>query len=182
MAAADLWGQLAGCAAAPFAPGWPNDDYAFFAPRDNLHQAILAVVQSAAHSVLANHYGFDDPEIADALYTKATDPEIAFLLNLDSTQAGGAHERQLLEQWQSLIGTSVAVGQSVKHAISHLKITVVDGIYTISGSTNLSLAGEQRQDNELRVSRNPLLAARYSSVILVNHTTMIAQMRAKQSR
>src|SRR5581483_7019109 len=174
------WDGLAKNAATAFPDGWPDDEYVFFSPRDpGVHQAILDVVNSAAHRIVANHYGFDDPEVAAALLAKAADPDIAFILNLDETQAGGVHEKQLLTSWQSYVGTSVAVGQSVKHAISHLKVTVVDGLYVQSGSTNLSLAGEQRQDNELRITRNPLLAARYESVILLNHAAMIAAAAAK---
>lgn len=170
------WERLAGCAATAFPAGWPPDEYVFFSPRDpGVHQAILELVQSASHRIVANHYGFDDPEIAAALLAKAADPDIAFILNLDETQAAGVHERELLASWQKYVGTSVAVGQSIKHAISHLKVTVVDGLYVESGSTNLSLSGEQKQDNELRITRIPMLAARYESVILLNHAAMLAQ-------
>lgn len=169
------WEKIAGYAATPFPPGWPDDEWVLCSPRDpGVHQAILDVVGSASHRVIANHYGFDDPEVAAVLLEKASDPNIAFVLNLDQTQAAGAHERQLLAAWQKYVGTSVAVGRSIRHAISHLKVTVVDGLYVLSGSTNLSLSGEQKQDNELRVTRNPLVAARYESVILLNHAAMIA--------
>jgi len=168
------WSKLAEYASTPFPTGWPADEYVFFSPRDlGVHQAIVDVVSSAAHSVVANHYGFDDDQIAEILLAKSADPEIAFVLNLDRSQAAGVHEKKILAEWASHIGSSVAVGQSIKHAISHLKVTVVDGLYVISGSTNLSLSGEQKQDNELRVTRNPLLAARYSSVIMLNHAAML---------
>jgi phosphatidylserine/phosphatidylglycerophosphate/cardiolipin synthase-like enzyme len=137
------------------------------------------VIQCAGHSVLANHYGFDDDEISDLLHSKSADPEIAFFLNLDSSQAGGVHERKILEAWQDHVGSSVAIGRSIKGAISHLKVTVIDGLYVVSGSTNLSLSGESKQDNELRITRNALMAARYSAVILLNHTAMQQQMVAK---
>ena len=169
------WQKLATYAAAPFPHGWNPDEYAFFSPRDpGVHSAILDIVSSASYSVVANHYGFDDDEISGVLLEKSADPDIAFILNLDSSQAGGVHERKLLDAWQEHVGTSVAVGRSVKHAISHLKVTVVDGLYVVSGSTNLSLSGEQKQDNELRVTRDALMAARYSAVILLNHAAMLA--------
>lgn len=171
------WGNLAGYAATPFPHGWNPDEFVFFSPRDpGVHNAILDVVQSAAHSVLGNHYGFDDDAISDAMLAKSANPNIAFILNLDSSQAGGVHERQILAAWKDHVGTSVAVGRSVEHAISHLKVTVVDGLYVVSGSTNLSASGEGKQDNELRVTRNALMAARYSAVILLNHAAMLAQM------
>ena len=174
------WAGLADCAATPFPHGWDPDEYVFFSPRDpGVHSAILQVVQSAGHSILANHYGFDDDEISNAMLAKAADSDIAFLLNLDSSQAGGIHEKKLLAVWQSYVGTSVAVGRSLKKAISHLKVTVVDGLYVVSGSTNLSTSGETLQDNECRITRNAMLAARYSAVILLNHAEMLKQMAAK---
>lgn len=172
------WAKLGTYAAAPFPPGWNPNEWVLFSPRDpNVHQAVVDVVASASHRVVANHYGFDDQEVSDALLGKAADPDIVFILNLDKTQAAGAHEKALLAAWQSYVGTSVAIGQSIRHAISHLKVTVIDGLYVISGSTNMSLSGEQKQDNELRITRDPLMAARYESVILLNHTAMLAAAR-----
>lgn len=177
------WERLATYAVTPFPHGWNPDEYVFFSPRDpGVHQAIVDVVASAAHSIVANHYGFDDEEVSNLLLEKSGDPDIAFVLNLDSSQAGGVHEKKILGAWQQHIGTSVAVGRSIKAAISHLKVTVVDGLYVISGSTNLSLSGEQKQDNELRLTRNPLMAARYSAVIMLNHAAMLGQMAAAAAK
>lgn len=173
------WQSLASCAATAFPPGWNPNEWVFFSPRDaGVHDAILSVIAWAGHAVLANHYGFDDQAVSEALLEKARDPDIAFILNLDKTQAAGAHEKALLAEWQSHVGTSVAIGQSMRHAISHLKVTVVDHLYVISGSTNLSLSGEQKQDNELRITRDPLLAGRYESIILLNHAEMLKQAAA----
>lgn len=182
-AAALDWSKLATYASAPFPPGWDPDEYVFFSPRDpNVHQAILDVVQSASHRVVVNMYGYDDPDVDAALHAKAADPELTFWMNLDRSQAGGVHEKALLAPWASAIGTSIAVGTSIKHAISHLKVCVVDGLYVISGSTNWSLAGEQKQDNELTITRNALKAVRFESVLLLNHAAMLQQMAAKVAK
>ncbi len=176
------WEGLAKYAASPFPPTWNPNEYVFFSPRDpGVHSAILDVVRSASHAVIANHYGFDDDVISAEMFRKASDPDIAFILNLDSSQAGGTHEKALLATWASLIGTSVAVGRSIKSAISHLKVTVVDHELIVSGSTNLSLSGESKQDNELRVTRDALMAGRYESVILLNHAGMLAQAAAAKA-
>lgn len=100
-------------------------------------------------------------------------------MSLDSSQAAGVHEKVLVAPWASAMGTSVAVGRSVKHAISHLKVAVVDGLYVVGGSTNWSLGGATAQDNELVVQRSPLVAARYSAILDVNHSEMLKQMSAK---
>ena len=178
MAAPLDWQKIASYAQTPFPPGWPADEWVLFSPRDpGVHQAIMDVVSSASHRLLGNHYGFDDDEVSQVMLQKAQDPSIFFLLNLDSSQAGGVHEKALLAAWTGFEGTMVAVGRSIHAAISHLKVTIVDGLYVIGGSTNLSLSGEQKQDNELRITKNPLLAARYESILLLNHAAMLAQAR-----
>lgn len=175
------WDKLATYASTPFPPNWDANSYVFFSPRDpGVHDAIIDVLSAATHRVVVNMYGYDDEDVDRVLHGKAASPEIAFFMNLDSSQAGGAHEKALLAPWASAMGTSVAVGRSAKHAISHLKVGVVDSLYLIAGSTNWSRAGEQSQDNELTIRRDPLLAARYESILLINHAEMLRQMAAKQ--
>jgi len=64
----------------------------------------------------------------------------------------------------------------VHNAISHLKIVIVDGVYTVKGSTNWSLSGEQQQDNELSLSRNAVIAAETRAILDLNHDFMLKQM------
>lgn len=162
-----------------FPADWNPSEYVFFSPVDDVHAALLDVIGAASHRVSVNMYGFDDDEIDALLHSKAASQNIAFLMNLDKSQAGGVHERVLLAPWASAIGTSIAIGQSAKRAISHLKVCVVDGLYTISGSTNWSTSGEEKQDNECTISRDPLKAARFESILLGNHVEMLRQMASK---
>ena len=50
------------------------------------------------------------------------------------------------------------------------------GVYTVKGSTNWSLSGEQQQDNELTLSRNAVIAAETRAVLDLNHDFMLKQM------
>lgn len=172
------WALLSSYAASPFPPGWSADRYVYFSPVDHVHNVLIDVIDSAAHRIMVNMYGYDDEGIDSILHGKAADPAITFLMNLDRSQAGGVHEKALLQPWASAEGTSVAVGTSAKHAISHLKVAIIDGLYVIGGSTNWSLGGESAQDNELILTRDPLLASRYESILLANHVTMLKQMAA----
>lgn len=161
---------------ASFPDGWPVDRFSFFSPVDDVHSALTDVIASASHCVMVNMYGYDDDEIDALLHSKAASPAVTFLMNLDKSQAGGVHEKVLLQPWSSAQGTSVAIGQSVKHAISHLKICVVDHQFVIGGSTNWSVSGESKQDNELVVQNNPIVAGVYESILLHNHVEMLKQM------
>lgn len=159
-----------------FPSGWSTAERVFFSPVDNVHAVLIALITSAQHRISVNMYGYDDDEIDAVLRAKAFSPNIAFIMNLDKSQSGGIHERKLLVNWTRKEGTSIAIGESVKKAISHLKVCVIDGLYVISGSTNWSLSGESKQDNELLISRDPLKASVYESIILANHLEMLKQM------
>ena len=53
---------------------------------------------------------------------------------------------------------------------------IVDGVYTVKGSTKWSLSGEQQQDNELSLSRNAVIAAETRAILDLNHDFMLKQM------
>lgn len=160
--------------------GWPDDVRSFFSPRDTCLPLVLEqLIGSATDSVKVNMYGFDDDKLDAILHSKAGEPGFCFQMSLDKSQAGGVHEKALVAEWASSLGTTVAVGHSIKSAISHLKVCIVDGLYVISGSTNWSTSGETAQDNELVIHRSAAIAARYGAVLDLNHAAMLQQMAAK---
>lgn len=172
------WNALASFKAeGRFLDHYPDDQRNFWAPRDNVHGLLLAAIGSVQHSIVLNMYGYDDPELDALIRQHMTTDHVYVQMSLDKTQAGGRAEKALLAEWPSdAFGTSVAVGQSMKHAISHLKVCIIDGVYTLKGSTNWSLKGEGAQDNELSLSRNAVIAAEARAVLDLNHTEMLKQM------
>jgi phosphatidylserine/phosphatidylglycerophosphate/cardiolipin synthase-like enzyme len=62
-----------------------------------------------------------------------------------------------------------------------MKILVVDGTDTVRGSTNWSLAGEQKQDSELTVHNDAAIAAETQAEFDRNHDAMFKQMAAARS-
>ena len=161
-----------------FLDGYPADQRTFFAPRDNVHGVLVALLGSAQHSIVVNMFGYDDDELNKIIQDKLADEKIFVQMSLDRSQASGVHEKQILAKWNNdAFGNSIAIGtSSVHNAISHLKIVIVDGVYTVKGSTNWSLSGEQQQDNELTVSRNAVIAAETRAVLDLNHDFMLKQM------
>lgn len=177
-----LWARVAGHRRrGPLPHGYPDDVVKLYSPEDDLHGALIDLIRSTTHSLVLNMYGYDDDELDAFIYQHAADPKVYVQISLDKTQAAGVHERELLAKWQPLEGTSVAIGQSTGHAISHLKVAIVDGLYLIGGSTNWSASGESKQDNELTVHRSAILAAEARSILDRNHAAMLAQMRARPS-
>src|SRR5258708_16722577 len=161
-----------------FLDGYPDDQRTFFAPRDNVHGLLVTLLGSAQHSIVVNMFGYDDDELNKIIQTKLADEKVYVQMSLDRSQASGVHEKQILAQWgNDAFGNSVAIGtSSVHNAISPLKIVIVDGVYTVKGSTNWSLSGEQQQDHELPLSRNAVGAAETRAILDLNHDFMLKQM------
>src|SRR6201982_3152738 len=161
-----------------FLDGYPDDERTFFAPRDNVHGLLVALLGTAQHSIVVNMFGYDDDELNKIIQAKLADEHVYVQMSLDRSQAEGAHEKQILARWANdAFGNSIAIGtSSVHNAISHLKIVIVDGVYTVKGSTNWSLSGEQQQDNELTLSRNAVIAAETRAILDFNHDFMLKQM------
>lgn len=161
-----------------FLKEYPTNLKRFFAPDDQIHFVILTVVKSATVSLAASFFGWDDDEINSLFMEAMMNERLPVQLALDKTQAGGVHEREILEKWPTqIIGNEIVIGQSRFHAINHLKLIVVDGLYTIGGSTNLSDSGEAKQNNELIVIRDAVYAAESRAKIDLCHSEMARQMR-----
>ena len=182
MALHDL-AQLDQYKASAFAPGYPATVRTFYSPVDDVHAALKAVLSAATRSIVVSMYGYDDPDLNAVLHDKLASDKIFVQLSLDSTQAGGAAERTLLTNWQhDGVGNSIAIGHSEKDAIMHLKLAIVDGLDVITGSTNWSTGGETRQDNQLTVIRDPLVAAEARARVDIIHDDMLKQMAARARR
>jgi phosphatidylserine/phosphatidylglycerophosphate/cardiolipin synthase-like enzyme len=177
--AAFVWEELAQYKAEKrFLDGYPDEQRSFFSPRDSVHPLLASLLASAQHSLVLNMYGYDDDQLDELIREKAASDHVYVQMSLDKSQAGGVHEKDLLEKWSNdKFGNSIAIGTSeVHHAISHLKVLIVDGVYTVTGSTNWSISGESEQDNQLTLSRNAVVASELRAILDLNHDWMLKQM------
>ena len=165
-------------AAGYFADGYPDDQRTFFAPRDDVHGLLVALLDSAQHSIVVSMSGHDDDELNKIVQDKLADEQVYVQMSLDRSKALGAEEKQILARWANdAIGNSIAIGaSSVHNAVAHLKIVIVDGVYMIRASANWSLSGEQRRDNEVSLSRNAVIAAETRAILDINHDFMLKRM------
>lgn len=123
-----------------------KDFHLFYVGRDNVHEILKYVLSRASVSLYLNMFGYDDDELNDILIAKALDPAVTMLVTLDKSQAGGKHEKALLDADKkhnlSAFNTHFVIGESVTHRISHTKGFVADGKVGAEGSTNWSADGE----------------------------------------
>ena len=154
----------------------------FYSPIDDVHSVLKAIIGSAQHSVVVSMFGFDDDELAAMLDGALKNPAMYVQITLDSSQAGGAHEKSLLTKYaHEMTGNSVAIGRSEKGAIVHRKMVIVDGLWWIGGSTNWSVSGESQQDNELTVIRDAMHCTKARTVLDIAHDHILAVMAKKKA-
>jgi hypothetical protein len=177
------WEGLSKYKATPFPPDYPLDTKHLFAPVDEVHEAFVALCSPSDLSSLdASMYGWDDQTISD-LFEKALSANLPVTLCLDSSQAGGVHEKEIISKYPAgQLGNDVVIGRSAKGAINHDKLIVVNQILTICGSTNLSQGGESKQNNEATIVYDRAFAGEVLNRIAIIHAQMRVQMEAAASK
>lgn len=170
-----------------------KDFHLFYVGRDDVHDILKHVLSRVSVSLYLNMFGFDDDELNDILMAKALDPHVTMLITLDKSQAGGKHEKALLDsdagKDPTAFNTHFVVGQSATHQISHTKGFVADGKVGGEGSTNWSTSGEgtfvvtgkaggpgyKAQNNTQSIFTDQDTISRFQAELIAEHMTAQAQ-------
>ena len=177
-------------------PGY-GEHYIFLVGRDDVHGILNYLINNETLELDGNEFGYDDQELNDDILALFKKPSVKVQITLDKTQAGGAHEKQIIaaDQAQDPIkfSNSFAIGNSATHQISHTKgmIFVGQGVWC-EGSTNLSISGEgvgislkanvanpkgwKAQNNTVVVSVNAVGLNRFKAKLDAEHQIAKAQM------
>jgi hypothetical protein len=165
-----------------------------------VHDILKYVLSRARVSLYVNMFGYDDDELNNVLMEKVFDPSVTMLITLDKSQAGGKHEKMLLDadrkQALAQFNTHFVIGQSATHQISHTKDFVADGRVGGEGSVNWSTSGEgtfvvteqsggkgyKAQNNTQTIFTDPDSVTRFQTELIAEHMTAQAQNNAPGSR
>ena len=164
-----------------------KDFHLFYVGRDDVHDVLKHLLSRVSVSLYLNMFGFDDDELNDILMAKARDPHVTMMITLDKSQAGGVHEKKLLDSDiandPTAFNTYFVVGQSATGQISHTKGFVADAKVGGEGSTNWSVSGEgtfvvkgqaggrgyKAQNNTQSVFTDPDTISRFQSELIAEH-------------
>jgi phosphatidylserine/phosphatidylglycerophosphate/cardiolipin synthase-like enzyme len=141
----------------------PDDTAVLFAPDDDVHAACKLVLAAATSSLRIAQFTFTDPGLI-ALVREASTRPLPFLFQMTLDESETKSVKVMGEFAASFANDPrVAVGNSARGAFSHLKVAVIDDTYVLSGSTNFTLSGDQKEDNELMLRQHSGLARLYGS-------------------
>jgi hypothetical protein len=177
-----------------------RDVHLFFVGRDDVHDLLKYILSRVSISLYLNMFGFDDDELNNIIMRQALDPTITMLITLDKSQAGGVHEKALIEADQkynlAAFNTHFVIGQSATHQISHTKGFVADGKVACEGSTNWSASGEgtfvvtgqpggagyKAQNNTQSVITDRDTIIRFQTELITEHMTAESAAKGKLSQ
>ena len=160
----------------------------FYVGRDDVHGILAHLWERVTVSAYLNMFGYDDDELNTLVMRAVEDPQVTTLVTLDKSQAGGVHERRILESDiaadEAAFAAHVTIGTSATRQISHTKGAVLDGCVGFEGSTNWSASGEgtfvtgqaapggagyKAQNNTLMVFVDRDACARFTAELVAEH-------------
>lgn len=180
-----------------------GDHYLFIVGRDDCHRILQYLIRRERLFFKFNMFGYDDPELNGDIMGLFRDPSVRVQASLDRSQAGGVHEKKIIELDEQTdredFANSFVILESDTHQISHTKggVFVGQGI-AFEGSMNWSASGEgtgislkadvanpkgfKAQNNTLLISTNPTFLARFSAQLDAEHQIGLVQQAKRNAK
>ena len=155
---------------------------------DDVHNVLLSLLNAVKVRSTGNMFGYDDEELDASIWKSCMDSSIRTFWTLDRSQAGGVHEKKILDahRQQDLadFNAHFAIITSSTSQISHTKGGVLDGYVAFEGSTNWSTSGEgtflpghtdpggsgyKAQNNTLLVTTFLPVVSRFEATLMAEH-------------
>lgn len=181
-----------------FDPRDSKDFRNFYVGKDDVHGVLKYLLVRTSTSLKINMFGYDDEELDAIISAQLKNAHVFVQGTLDRSQAGGVHEKKILQAWDEAMRNSFAIGQSKTHQISHTKGFVADGKVGLNGSTNWSTSGEgiftqaspdapggpgyKAQNNTITVFCNPVEVHEFSTSLDEEHSIALQQEIARQKK
>jgi phosphatidylserine/phosphatidylglycerophosphate/cardiolipin synthase-like enzyme len=136
--------------------GIPVDEVSlYFSPNGGCQAILVKLLDNAKQTIRVQEYVLTNKVIAQALisaHTRKVDVQVIL-------DAGESLERY--SQSHRLADAGIPVYIDDKHAIAHNKIALVDGIYTATGSYNITGAAETNNAENLLILKSRSLHDQY---------------------
>jgi len=159
------------------------DSRLFLVGRDDVHGILTYLYQRVTLSIESSMFGFDDDSLNELIWSKVEDPSVVVEQVLDSSQAGGVHEKKILASDAAAdpekYAADFVIMRSDTGQIVHTKGGVLDGLVGYEGSTNWSASGEGQGIN-LKGGKNPAgFKAQENTLVVFTNRVMIAKLSAR---
>jgi phosphatidylserine/phosphatidylglycerophosphate/cardiolipin synthase-like enzyme len=138
----------------PFTINDPNN------PAGSIEEKLIQFIDSAQVSVHIASFEFNLPRVADALIAaKARGVDVRWITDDENGLAIDGNQNR--GQFTRLMAGGVEVKDDVRSSLMHNKFWIFDRQITWTGSTNITVNGIYKQNNNVIVIRSPEIAAIY---------------------
>jgi hypothetical protein len=159
------------------------DSRLFLVGRDDVFGVLMHLYTRVTLSIESTMFGFDSDELNGVIWSKVEDPNVVVEQVLDSSQAGGVHEKKILAADATSdpekYAADFVIMRSDSGQIVHSKGAVLDGVVGYEGSTNWSASG-MGQGIGLHGAANVTgFKAQENTLLVFTNRVMIAKLSAR---
>jgi phosphatidylserine/phosphatidylglycerophosphate/cardiolipin synthase-like enzyme len=124
----------------------------YFCPEDGCKDKIVSKLRGAEKSIYFMTYSFTDEDVADAILLQNVEIKGIF----ETFQAGSQYS-----QYKRMEGFGLDVKKDKNIKIMHHKVFIIDNETVITGSYNPTLSGNLRNDENILVIQNKVVAEKF---------------------